>query len=212
MVRSYYRRRTTRRTRYGRKKAYRRRFRKSTRYSKRGQKLYLFKRFTGAYGQLVISSLTDTYAGYQFALRDLPNYTEFVALYDMYKINAIKISFIPQVTQNISLGAINNPEASTRFFSVIDYNDSSSPVSVDELREYQSCKMTPILRTHKRYIYKPKILDSVRSSRNPWMATSNPSEPFYGLKVAVEPMFSSTTTVMNYNIEAKFYLSFKNVK
>lgn len=203
---------TRRRKTYGRRRNYRRRFKTNTRYSKRGQKLYLFKRFTGAYGQLVISSLTATYAGYEFALRDLPNYTEFTALYDMYKINAVKISFIPQMTQNVSLGAINNPEASTRFFSVIDYNDSAAPASVDELREYQSCKITPILRTHKRYIYKPKVLDSVLSSRNPWMATSNPSQPFFGLKVAVEPMFSSTTTVMNYNIEAKFYMSFKNVK
>lgn len=209
--RRYYKKRTYRR-RTGVKRNYRRRFRTRTRYSKRGQKLYLFKRFTGSFATLTIQSITDTFAGYNFSLEDVPNYTEFTALYDMYKINAVKITFLPQMTQNVSLGSVNNPQASTRFFSVIDYNDSSAPTSIDELRQYQSCKMTPILRKHTRFIMKPKILDSSNSSRSPWISTSSPSTNYFGLKVAVENMSSSTTTFMDYTIEAKFYLSFKQVK
>lgn len=207
----YRRRRTTYRRRTGIKRAYRRRFRARTRYSKRGQKLYLFKRFCD-YGELSISNALPTFSAYNFSLSDLPNSTEFTSLYDMYKINCVKISFIPQQTQSISIGSINNPNASARFFSAIDYNDGSAPTSLDDLRQYQSCKMTPILRTHKRVIFKPKILDSNGFSISPWMSTASPSANYFGLKVAVEPMESTTTTTMVYTVEAKLYMSFKQVK
>lgn len=172
----------------------------------------MFKRFTGALGTVTIQSISDTFQAFNFSLDDLPSYTEFTALYDMYKINAVKVSFLPQMTENISLTSVNNPHAYTRFFSAIDYNDSTAPSSIDELRQYQTCKYTPILRPHKRYIYKPKILDSSNTSRSPWIATSSPSTNYFGLKIAVENMNSTTTTSMDYVIEAKYYVSFKNVK
>lgn len=207
-----YRRRTYRKKRsYGRKRNYRQRFKRTYRYSKRGQKLFLFKRFCD-YGELTISNSTNTYASYNFSLVDLPSYTEFTSLYDMYKINAVKLTFLPQVTNSISSGTVNNPNASSRFFSVIDYNDGSAPTSIDELRQYHSCRMTPILRKHKRYIMKPKILDSNGFSISPWMSTASPSANYYGLKIAVEPMDSTSTTTMIYTVEAKIYMSFKQVK
>lgn len=209
MVRRYYGRRRNYR-RYGRKKTFRRRYRKQTRFSKKGQKLYLFKRFCD-YGELTVSSLTGGSFAYNFSLNDLPNYTEFTSLYDMYKLNAVKITFIPQQTESISLGSINNAN-NVRFFSAIDYNDSSAPASANELREYQTCKVTSVFKQHKRYIYKPKILDSVSSSRTAWIATASPSTNHYGLKVWVDPIDSTTTTSMTYQVEAKLYLSFKQVK
>lgn len=194
------------------KRTYRKRFNRRSRYNKRGQKVFLFKRFTGAFGTLTLGSITNSYAAYNFSLSDLPNYTEFTALYDMYKINCVKMVFIPQMDTNVSLSTVNNPYASSRFFSVIDYNDGTAPLTIDELREYHTCKFTPILKTHKRVIYKPKILDSSSYSISPWMSTASPSTNYYGLKVGVEAMSSFVTTSFNYNIEAKFYMSFKNVK
>lgn len=206
-----YRKRSYRRRRVTRKRAYRRRFTKRYRYSKRGQKLYLFKRHLD-YGELTLNNLLPTFAVYNFSLSDLPNSTEFTTLYDMYKINCVKITFLPQMTQNVSLGAVNNAYASTRFFSAIDYNDGNAPTSYDDIRQYQSCKVTPILRPHKRVIFKPKILDSNGFSIAPWMSTASPNANYFGLKVAVEPMDSSSTTSMIYTVEAKFYMSFKQVK
>uniref|UniRef100_UPI004047B36E hypothetical protein n=1 Tax=Polynucleobacter sp. TaxID=2029855 RepID=UPI004047B36E len=113
---------------------------------------------------------------------------------------------------SISTGSINNPNASARFFSAIDYNDGTAPTSLDELRQYQSCKVTPILRTHKRIIFKPKILDTNGYSVSPWMTTANTTANYFGLKVAVEPMDATSTTTMIYTVEAKFYMSFKQVK
>lgn len=200
-----YRKRTTK------KRSYRRRFRRTYRYNKRGQKVYLFKRHCD-FGELTIANNVDTLQAYNFSLQDVPDFDEFTALYDCYKINAIKIMFIPQQTQSVSIGNINNPNASSRFFSAIDYNDDS-PVTIQEIRQYQSCKMTPILRTHKRY-FKPRIQDrgATYTPGRPWINTSSPDQNYFGLKVAVEPMDSTNTLEMKYTVEVKFYMSFKSVK
>lgn len=192
---------------------YRKRFTKRTRTSKRGQKLYLFKRHCAPFGALTINDITNTYTAYNFSLNDVPNVSEFTTLYDVYKINAVKITFRPQMTDNVSLSSINNAAASNRFFTAIDYNDSVSPTSIDEIRQYQSCKVTGLLRTHKRY-FRPRIMDSssVYSPGNKWLNTATTSTNYFGLKVAVEPTQSTIATSMTYSIECTYYLSFKNVK
>lgn len=205
-----YRRRYRKRT--NRKRSYRRRFSKRTRYSKRtGQKIYMFKRNVSL-GVITISNISDTFGAYDFSLNDVPNSAEFTDLFDMYKINCVKITFIPQQTQSVSIGAVNNPDASARFYSAIDYNDSAAPSAITDIQEYQTCKVTPILRQHKRIIYKPKIALSNIVTMTPWLATSTPSVNYHGLKYAIEAMSSSTTTTMTYSVECKYYMSFKNVK
>lgn len=175
-------------------------------------KVYYFTRHTGAFGSLTINNITDTLVGYNFSLNDVVNYTEFTALYDMYKIKAVKISFLPQMTQNVSLSSVNNVNAGRRFFSAIDYNSDTAPTNIDELRDYKTCKYTNLLRKHTRYIYKPMILDGSSYSISPWMSTASPSINYYGLKVGVEPTDSTVSTTMLYEIECKYYLAFKNVR
>ena len=184
-----------------RNRRYRRRFTRRIRYNKRGQKVYVFKRYC-LLPPISVNNVTGFGGGLDFSLIDLPNYTEFTALYDQYKINAVKVTFLPQITENVSLGSVNNPQACSRFMSAIDYNDSSAAGSQDEIRQYQTCKMTPVLKQHRRYIYKPKILDTSSTSRSPWMATSSPSTNYFGLRYFVEPFYSTTTTTMIYNVEA----------
>ena len=207
--------RRTYRKRYNKRRSYRRNFKRTwgrKRYNKRGQRVFYYSRYTGNFGSFTIANTVTTAVGFNFSLNDLPNYTEFTALYDMYKINAVKISFLPQMNNSVSIGSINNPNASARFFSAIDYNDASTPGSSDELRQYKTCKITPILKKHTRMIYKPKILTTNSFSISPWMATSSPSENYYGLRVFVEAMDSTSTLSMTYSVEAKYYLAFKNVK
>lgn len=206
-----YRRRRT----YARKKrtprTYRRRFLRK-RYSKKtGQRIYRFTRHA-TYAPLIIQSVTETVYAQDFSLNDVWNYTEFTNLYDMYKICAVKIIFTPQQTVSNSLSSINNANASTRFYSAIDYNDAAT-VTVAQIREYQTCKMTPILKRHKRFIY-PKIMDYnlTYNPGKPWITCGAPAVNYYGLKCSIEPMDSSSTTSMEYSVEAKFYLMFKNVK
>jgi len=207
-----YRKKRTYRKKRSTNRTYRKRFTRRSRYSKRGQKIYMFKRHC-TLSPFVVSNTINSNAAYNFSLQDLPNYTEFTNLYDMYKINAVKLTMLPQMTQNVSLGTINNPIANARVFSVIDYNDSVALSTPDQAREYQSCKVTTILRTHKRYL-KPKIQDDgkVYTPGRPWINCSSPAIDYYGVKFVAEPMFSTTSFDFTYIVEAVYYLSFKNVK
>lgn len=208
-------RRTYRKRNYRRrtKRSYRRRFRKTSRYNKRGQKIYLYKR-TADLGTITANNLAFQGYGYDFSLSQVPNFAEFQQLYDQFKINGIKIVFVPQMTENISLGTINNPYANSRMFTCIDYTEATPPGSLNDIREYQSCKWTSILRTHKRY-FRPRIIDASATYNpgKPWLSTdTGRGVQHYGIKIGIEPMFSTTTTSMTFRVEAKFYMSFKTVK
>lgn len=201
-----YRRRYRRRT--SRKRSYRRRFRRSYRYSRKGTKVFLFKRFCSL-GTVAADSALDQFFPFSFELNNVPGFTEFTQLYDFYKINGIKISFIPTQTVSNSLSTVNSAQ-NTRFFSVIDYNDDATVSSLNDLRQYKTCKWTSAFKTHTRYIHKPKhsIASYVQSRQ--WCSTSVPNTEWYGLKVGIEAMGSTVSTSMNYRVEAKYYLSFKN--
>lgn len=204
---------------YRRKRTYRKTYKKRTFRKRRTirrkgtQKIYQYKRLSGAFSTFVLSNVANAYTAYNFSLGDVPNYTEFTALYDYYKINAVKVTLLPQMTQNVSLGDVNNAWASKRLFSAIDYNDSSAVTTIDEIRQYSTCKFTPILKRHSRY-FKPRINDSgsVYNPGRPWLLCSSPNTNYFAIKLAGETMNSSGVANMEYTVEVMFYLSFKNVK
>ena len=101
--------------------------------SKKSQ--YFFSRYTDALGYVNCDGTNPALYAFNFSLSDLPNYTEFTSLYDMYKINAVKITFIPYQTVSNSVATINNADNTARFFSAIDYNDGTAPITTDNLRE-----------------------------------------------------------------------------
>lgn len=190
----------------------RRRFTKRSRVSRRtGQKVNVFTRFVGL-TSIVVDNVFGANGGYNFSLSDVPGYTEFTALYDSFKINAVKITFIPQMTQITNTGGTGNP-FNARFFSVIDKNDDAAPSSANALREYKTCKWSSITKMHKRYIYKPMLITADKFSISTWQACDSPTVNYYGLKYFIEPTgITGVTTTYEYRVEAKYYLSFKNVR
>lgn len=204
-----YKRRFSRRRQYRTKRRIRRRFRKSTGYNKKGQRLYFFKRNVDL-PPVVLGTAAETAFAQAFRLGDLPGSSEFTALYDSYKINAVKLRFFPSMTESISTSTMNAPQGETRIITVIDRNDAT-PLNFDGLRQYQNAKVVRINKQFSRFIYKPQILDTSGYSVSPWMSTAFPSIFWYGLKFAAEATGQATGTY-RYHIEATYYLSFKTVK
>lgn len=203
-------------SRYNRRRPYSKRpyskrsykYNRSSRYNRKGEQVYQFKRFVDL-GIFAADSALDQFQAFSFELNNVPGFSEFTQMYDFYKINAVKISFIPTQTMSNSLSTVANNQ-NARFFSVIDYSDDAGPTTIDQLRQYSTCKYTSAFKTHTRYIYKPKHSISSYVESDQWCATSVPSTEWYGLKIGIEAMGSTVTTSMNYRIEAKYYLSFKN--
>jgi len=172
---------------------------------KKMPRVYSFKRIYNP-GTLATVAITPTLVGVNFSLNDIPGYLEFTNLFDYYKITGIRAKFIPYQTQSNSTSTINNASNVPIFFCV-DTSDNTPPLTVDELTEFQDCKISNLYSGFDIY-FKPKFADATAAARDGWVACSNPSLNYYGLKYAIP----ATANAMTYYLIYTFYVSFKDPK
>jgi len=187
------------------------------------QPVHYYKRHLD-YGKITISSTTtETYGNVYFQLDLLNNYTEFTALYDNYKLIAMKVYFIP--ISNVTIALTSNERATetfNRIVTVIDYNDRDTPTNIHQLREYSTCQVKSNNIVHTRYFHpRPTItMDEDATSggvygigqvKNVWVSTASNQCEWYGVKYGIQhPSLSSDQDI--YKIEVKAYMAFKNYK
>lgn len=183
--------------------------------SKRSLNLHHFKR-TFTLSPVGSSNVSPVFAGYSFNLTQLPNFAEFTSLFDAYRINKIVVKFVPNHNSS-DVGALG--QAIPNFHSVLDYNDATAPLTLNQMYEYANWKMSRGIAIHKR-IWRPTTLDSVDtgagavSSANPqwrqWINTGNANVNHYGLKIGIEQ--SVALLDIQWTPYVSVYLSCKSVK
>lgn len=171
----------------------------------RNAKIHSFKR-TYNVGSSSTSGATETNYAVNFSLNDLPGFTEITAMYDFYKITGITYKWIPYQTNSISVSSINNV-ANVPIFYCVDTSDATAPTSVNEVCEYNDHKMARVMDGFKIF-FRPKFADATAASRDGWVATSNPSLNWFGLKVSIPP----TTNAMSYYQTWTIYIKCKDPK
>lgn len=219
-----YRRRVYKRPkrRYGNtKRAMKRQMLKPKIGGKLKQPVHYFTRYADGGTISLVDNTTATYGVLYFELANIPGYSEFSAMYDFYKINAVQVKIIPSVNVTTGQGGEAVSAYYNRFFSVIDYNDRAVPNSVNDLRQYSTCKVTPQQRIHKRFFHPRPVFvvdedagsgSSVGvgqvSGKSTWIATASNQTEWYGIKYAYEHP-DPNATIDAFKVEYKFYLSFK---
>lgn len=179
--------------------------------------VHLVKRFGSLMrGSNILHTIDNpvSFLGYRlyFRLSCVTGYQDFTALYDQYKIRAVKVSFIPMV----NVTTAQESGYASLIYSTYDFNGESSNPTPDEIRQYQYCKWSPYGKIHKRYFF-PRALeasDSTKVGPQNWISTANPDVDYHGLLVNVSnvPSIPTSGGVPIYKIEVKYYLSFKNTK
>ncbi len=178
-------------------------------------KVYRFVR--SAFYNTLTSSTGITLASGNFKLSDLPNYTDFTALFDRYRFVAVVARFIP-TTQKTEVGSAtsligDNPIV----YTVIDYDDSSTPLSLDELRQFDTAQSNQIGTYFERVLVPRAALGSYsgtfasysQAPQRMWHDCNSPNIQFYGLKWA-STAFSTSGTVALYQIEVDYIMEFSN--
>lgn len=178
--------------------------------------IHSFKRTVNS-ANILIDNTGYKYGALTFKLSDLSNYTEFVNLYDQYRILGVKVEFRPRVTS-----ADANPLSTLVQFgdlvTAIDHNDSSAPGSQNELYAYKRMKTTNMLKGQTRYI-KPSVLIQMYESAistgygskwRQWLDTNDYDVPHYGLKYAIAPSNSATTVTIG--VILTFYFQCKDFR
>lgn len=177
------------------------------------QPVHYFKRSIYLQSAIVASGANNFFAA-SYALNGLPNYTEFTALYDQYKITGVKLKFVPRGNSS-DLTTSNNI---TSLITCIDTDDSVVPTSIDQLTQYQSMKMCRSTQSMTRY-WKPKFnvgaINTValglagKQNTTGWLDCTSDSVQHFGIKGCLTS-FAGATIV--YDILVTQYLAFKNVR
>lgn len=178
------------------------------------------------------SALAITYGTMSFAvsLADLPDYSDFTALFDQYRVDSVELILQPYCT-NVTTGAAylaSTGQSGILVHSVVDYDDSTLPAGSDAgiqaLREYQNYRVEslfngearPLTRTFvprvATPVYSGVSFTSYRNSPFDWMDCGYPSVAGYGWKGVLEGVSSGITSTFLIKAEAKVTLRFRNVR
>ena len=88
-------------------------------------------------------------------LNQMPNYTDFTALFDSYKITHAQFKFIPHFNVGqVPLGPQNTQVA--RLVTVIDQDDDTTPTGLQQLMQYSSLEESLLDKERVRN-FKPRI-------------------------------------------------------
>lgn len=166
-----------------------------------------------------------------FAINDVPNRTEFTALFDQYKIMMvrfqIKLINVPEV--------IDAPGSTTlvnyaNFYPTIWYyqdKDDMSPVSLAQIKECGRVRHT-VLRPNKELniwcrpspvlqVYESATTAGYATSKARWLDLAHPQIPHYGLKgvIDLEGLTNGSAVAaqgFQFKINAQYFLALKDVR
>lgn len=176
-------------------------------------RIYSFKRVAEA-----TSLAVGTSGAIEFRLNELPNNTEFINLFDRYRIVGVSVRIVPIITAydgNPSATALARPNVHT----AVDLNDSTAPANVQELMQYDTYKMTPGDRTHQRYL-KPRVSQEIfrtaittnygMGAASQWLdCTANGADlPHFCLKYFIDSIGHS----YSFRVYKTFFLEFQGTR
>jgi len=161
-------------------------------------------------GSIIYTPLLSSFA---FRLNDLPNTNEFSNLFDQYRISYVVLKVRLYNTPDAQASGMNQSNYPTLVYAT-DYDDESTPNSLNEIKERGTCKQR-VLRPD-RYIrigIKPKVLipvykdgvtNAYQSQYPGKLDMTYNNIPHYGLKWAIDNL-SNTNFLVDF--QATYYFT-----
>ncbi len=144
-----------------------------------------------------------------FALSDLPNYTEFTALFDQYRIEEVSVRLIPIVTTCTPASYTDS-----LLYSVVDFDDATT-ATVTDLQQYENVRVSPPTKEVK-YRLVPRLAIAAYggaftqyANTQMWLDVGSPSTYHYGLKLACS---TAGGAVQTWKIVCNYRVALKNVR
>lgn len=151
---------------------------------------------------------------YSFSLGQLPQVSEFTNLFDRYKITHVQLRFFLKIDPSAQTAA---NASFPKLYFVKDYNDTSTPSNLDELRQHNKCQVR-VLNPNRPIIVniKPAVLSETyrgvaTTTYSPkwrqWVDCTHTDVPHYGLKWGIDDF---TNTNYKLDIEGKMWFACKD--
>lgn len=183
---------------------------------------------TGIASGGLITGLTDLCFSMYFRAQDVTNWSDFVALFDQYRIKKVQLVFRMTGAATSAAPAATNILTNPTVCWIEDYDDGNIPSGPDALRERMGLKMKQLLPGRGVVVnVRPKCLASfypggVSTSsaaagvpgKAPWLDIVQGTIPHFGIKGFFKELDLRGVTAPGYQIsvEAKYTLEFRNVK
>lgn len=206
----------SRKTRYARRRVMRQGMFARSALSAPRSDVHMFKRWTDG-GVISGNVAYNPYlASFSYNLGALPNVSEFTTLFDQYMITKV----ITKMWLKIDPSAQTGTSASyPRLYVARDYDTSSTPGSLNELRQYARCRVLtfnptrPIVLVSKPNTLALSYTSAVASNYTPkwkqWLDVSDTSTVHYGWLYAIDDL---TNTNYKVTIEHTYYFKCKNTR
>ncbi len=153
----------------------------------------------GAY-DIVCDGINPSLGVINFSLNDLPSYTEFTGLFDLYRIDEIEIEWYPEYTV-LSDGGVTSPAVNVQLNTAID-PAGNLPSAVTDVLQYRTLHATGISKPHKRRFVPSYLMDGITPVKC-YISCASPSTNLWGIAYGVSP----TGTTMTFRSRARFFLS-----
>ena len=213
------------RAQYGRKRFARRKRtfkRKRTMRRRRvNRNLHKFKRTSFAASIVLDATQAQNIQNISFKLSQLPQVTDITQLCDQYRIDGIKVTWIPGMNFTTSLGIGDDYSNSLLIGCKCNDYDSSNIATLDGIRQYANSRLFNPAKPHSWFI-KPSVLVPLYQTGatyaygprwKQWIDCNNADVPHYGMAigVAAKPALSDGIR-LNVTLEYTFYLSARGVR
>ena len=159
-----------------------------------------FQRTVEGAFDITTTGLVANVGVFNFSLNDLPNYSEFTSLFDLYKIERIEIEWTPEYTELTDASLASN--AVNVYFNTAIDPAGNTPTTVDDVLQYRSLHSTMITKRHKRDFVPAILMDGIIPA-SCYISCASPSSNLYGIVYGI-PV---TGVAMTFRSRAKFYLS-----
>lgn len=165
-----------------------------------------------------LTATVAAWAGsYDFRLNSLPNYAEFTALFDAYKIWKVEVTFIPKynVSDYSSGGAAYGIPT---IYVVEDRNSVATPVSISSLCEFGNCVFRRFDKPFTYTCYPSVTLSGYQAGggvivddrqKDLWVRNLYPDVAHYGIMYGIDMPVGLGD--FRYDVAMKYFLKFKDV-
>jgi len=175
---------------------------KSPENKNNAQRPFKFVRTIDGQYDIVCDGINPSVGSINFSLSDVPNASEFTALFDQYKIERVDIEWYPEYTVLSDSGLASNAVNKTvnTAFDPVGYTITT----VADVLQYSTLSTTDVVSKHKRSIKPCYLVDNVLPMCE-FVTCQSPALNWYGIAFGITP----TGIAMTFRSRATFYLSMK---
>jgi len=162
-------------------------------------------------GTITSNVATAVFAAFAFVASAIDQISSLTAVFDQYRIDELEVWFWPKIAPGT--GTITDPGL---FATAVDYDDATALSTYNQALDYQNVLVSDGRQGHY-HRFKPHAaiaaysgaFTSFANQASPWIDAASTGVQHYGVKGA---WTSTDTTGYTYAVQARFHMSFRNVR